>query len=121
MRLKKSKHKNFLLIEEFHKHQAVQNKLKAEAKAKAAKAATEAAKRERERKANILEKYGEYYGNLILQGKVVIGMYKQQCIDAIGNPKRINRTTTATTIYEQWVYSGRSLYFENGKLVTIQD
>ena len=48
-------------------------------------------------------------------------MTKQQCIDAIGNPTRINRTTTAVTIYEQWVYSGRYLYFENGKLVTIQD
>ena len=76
---------------------------------------------ENERKTNILVRYGEYYGNLILQGKIVIGMTKQQCIDAIGNPTRINRTTTAVTIYEQWVYSGRYLYFENGKLVTIQD
>lgn len=118
---KKSKNKKFLLLEDFHKYQAVQNQLRAEAKAKAAKAAIEAKKREDERRSNILAKYGEYYGNLILQGKIVIGMTKRQCIDAIGNPTRINRTTTALTIYEQWVYSGRYLYFENDKLVTIQD
>lgn len=121
LQLKEWKRDNFLTMEEFHKYQAVQNQLRAEAKAKAAKAAEEAAKRENERRTNILARYGEYYGNLILQGKIVIGMTKQQCIDAIGNPTRINRTTTASTIYEQWVYSGRYLYFENGKLVTIQD
>lgn len=121
LKLKEWKRDNFLTMEEFHKYQAIQNQLRAEAKAKAAKAAAEAAKRENERKTNILVRYGEYYGNLILQGKIVIGMTKQQCIDAIGNPTRINRTTTAVTIYEQWVYSGRYLYFENGKLVTIQD
>lgn len=121
LKLKEWKRDNFLTMEEFHKYQAIQNQLRAEAKAKAAKAAAEAAKRENERKTNILVRYGEYYGNLILQGKIVIGMTKQQCIDAIGNPTRINRTTTASTIYEQWVYSGRYLYFENGNLVTIQD
>lgn len=121
LQLKERKRDNFLTMEEFHKYQAVQNQLRAEAKAKAAKAAEEAAKKENERRTNILARYGEYYGNLILQGKIVIGMTKQQCIDAIGNPTRINRTTTASTIYEQWVYSGRYLYFENGKLVTIQD
>ena len=121
LQLKEWKREKFLSIEDFHKYQAVQNQLRAEAKAKAAKAAEEAAKRENERKTNILARYGEYYGNLILQRKIIIGMTKQQCIDAIGNPKRINRTITASTIYEQWVYSGRYLYFENGKLVTIQD
>ena len=121
LQLKEQKRDKFLTMEDFHKYQAVQNQLRAEAKAKAARAAKEAAKRENERRTNILARYGEYYGNLILQGKIVIGMTKQQCIDAIGNPTRINRTTTASTIYEQWVYSGRYLYFENGKLVTIQD
>ena len=53
--------------------------------------------------------------------KVVIGMSQNQCREALGNPQRINRTTTASIIYEQWVYYNRYLYFENGKLVTIQD
>lgn len=121
LQLKEWKREKFLSMEDFHKYQAVQNQLRAEAKAKAAKAAAEAAKRESERRSNILAKYGEYYGNMVLRGEVIIGMNKQQCIDALGNPRRINKTTTATIVYEQWVYYSKYLYFENGKLVTIQD
>lgn len=120
--LKECGHEKFLSMEDFHKYQAIQNQLIAEAKAKAAKATAAAAKRENDRRSSILSKYGEYYGKLIIEGKVIIGMTKQQCIEAWGNPKQINRTITASIIYEQWVYSaGRYLYFENGKLVTIQD
>ena len=48
-------------------------------------------------------------------------MNKEQCIEAIGRPYKINRTTTKSTIYEQWVYATKYLYFENGVLTTIQD
>lgn len=113
--------KYFMLLEDFHKHQAVQNQLREVAKAKAAKAAAESEKRAKEHREYIIAKYGETYGSLILQGRVVIGMTKDQCIEALGHPTRINRTTTALTVYEQWVYGGRYLYFESGKLVTIQD
>ena len=90
----------FMSMEDFHKYQAEQNQLRAAAKAKAAKAAEEAEKRAKER---------------------VIGMTKDQCIESWGHPTRINRTTTASRVSEQWVYSRRYLYFENGVLVTIQD
>ena len=113
--------KYFMTMEDFHKYQTVQNQLRETAKAKAAKAAEEAEKRAKEHREYIIAKYGESNGSLILQGKVVIGMTKEQCIEALGNPNRINRTTTVSTIYEQWVYSNKYLYFENGKLVTIQD
>ena len=113
--------KYFMLLEDFHKYQAVQNQLREVAKAKAAKAAAESEKRAKEHREYIIAKYGETYGSLILQGRVVIGMTKDQCIEALGHPSRINRTTTALTIYEQWVYGNRYLYFENSKLVTIQD
>lgn len=118
---KEWKHEMFLSMEDFHKYQAVQNQLRAEAKAKAAKAAAEAAKREAERRNRIISEYGEHYGYMILRGEVTIGMTKQQCLEALGNPQRINRTTTSSIVYEQWVYVGKYLYFENGKLVTIQD
>lgn len=114
-------YENFLTMEEFHKYQAMQNQLTAAAKAKAAKAAAESAKRAKEHREYIMTKYGETYGSLILQGRVVIGMTKDQCIESWGHPSRINRTTTALIVYEQWVYGNRYLYFENGKLVTIQD
>lgn len=113
--------KKFITLEEYHKHQAVQNKLKTEAKAKAAKAVEEATKRENERRSNIIAKYGETYGNLIIKGQVIIGMTKEQCIEALGNPQRINRTVTSLTTREQWVYVNKYLYFENGILITIQD
>lgn len=113
--------KYFMLLEDFHKHQAVQNQLREAAKAKAAKAAAESEKRAKEHREYIIAKYGETYGSLILQGRVVIGMTKDQCIEALGHPTRINRTTTALRVSEQWVYSSRYLYFENGVLVTIQD
>lgn len=38
-----------------------------------------------------------------------------------GKPNRINRTTTAFGIREQWVYNGGYLYFDNGKLDAIQN
>lgn len=114
-------YENFLTMEEFHKYQAMQNQLTAAAKAKAAKAAAESEKRAKEHREYIIAKYGETYGSLILQGRVVIGMTKDQCIEALGHPTRINRTTTASRVSEQWVYSRRYLYFENGVLVTIQD
>ncbi|WP_079515848.1 hypothetical protein [Rossellomorea marisflavi] len=39
-----------------------------------------------------------------------------------GEPIKVNRTTTATSVSEQWVYRDyRYLYFENGILTTIQD
>ena len=115
----------FMSLEDFQHYQSIQNQLLQEAKAKAeaeaAKAAAERARKENERRNKILAKYGERYGNLIIKGRVIIGMTKQQCIDAWGQPQYINRTTTALIVYEQWVYSGKYLYFENDKLTTIQD
>lgn len=111
----------FMSMEDFHKHQAVQNQLRTAAKAKAAKAAEEAEKRAKERRDNIIAKYGDQIGSLILQGRVIVGMTKEQCIDALGHPTRINRTVTATMVHEQWVYSSKYLYFDNDKLVAIQD
>jgi hypothetical protein len=37
-----------------------------------------------------------------------------------GEPRSINRTTSAYGEREQWVYSGGYLYFRDGILVTIQ-
>lgn len=111
----------FLTMEEFHRYQSVQNQLRAAAKAKAEKAAAEKALRESERRNNIITKYGSSVGNMILRGEIMIGMSKQQCLEALGFPQRINRTITATMVYEQWVYDSKYVYFENDKLVTIQD
>jgi len=54
---------------------------------------------------------------------VSIGMSKDDVLaSSWGKPERINTTTTASTIREQWVYGGRSyLYFVDGTLTTIQN
>lgn len=75
----------------------------------------------RERESAMVKKYGKYNGRLIAQGKVAIGFTKQMCRDAWGEPKTIHTTTTRYGVKEQWVYSGGYLYFENGKLTTIQN
>jgi hypothetical protein len=52
-----------------------------------------------------------------------IGMTQKQALESNwGAPQRINRTTTARTVQEQWVYGGGNyLYFTNGKLTAIQN
>lgn len=49
-------------------------------------------------------------------------MSKEACIESWGKPKSINRTITMYGTHEQWIYgNGNYLYFENDKLVTIQN
>ncbi|MGN6831098.1 zinc-ribbon domain-containing protein [Paucibacter sp. M5-1] len=54
---------------------------------------------------------------------VSIGMSEQDVRDSSwGRPESINRTTSASGTREQWVYGGRNyLYFENGRLTSIQN
>jgi hypothetical protein len=53
---------------------------------------------------------------------VNVGMTRQDAIDSSwGRPNKVNKTTTASTVREQWVYDGGYLYFENGVLTTIQN
>lgn len=60
--------------------------------------------------------------NLIMNGRVQRGMTKEQCRLSWGNPENINVTTGSFGTHEQWVYGLDSyLYFENGKLTTIQN
>ena len=74
------------------------------------------------RKANLIRKYGTAIANLIIQGKVRIGMTKQMCLESWGKPDDINTTTGSYGTHEQWVYGNENyLYFENGKLTDIQN
>lgn len=79
-------------------------------------------KEKAERYALLKKKYGSEIAKVIVEGKVKIGMSKEMCKDAWGEPKDINKTTTKYSVSEQWVYDiGSYLYFENGKLTTIQN
>lgn len=52
-----------------------------------------------------------------------IGMTKTEAENSTwGKPKKINKTTTAYGVHEQWVYSGyKYLYFDDGILTSIQN
>jgi len=53
---------------------------------------------------------------------VRIGMTQEQVRNSNwGNPRKINKTTGRYGVYEQWVYNGGYLYFEDGILTTIQN
>ena len=79
-------------------------------------------KKQNQRISEMVKKYGATNGNLIAQGIVRIGMTKAMCKDAWGEPIDIHTTKGAWGVHEQWVYGDNTfLYFENGKLTSIQD
>lgn len=75
---------------------------------------------QRQRK-KMIAKYGKYWGELVAEMKLEIGMTKQMCRDSWGEPQEINRTTTQYGSHEQWVYYTTYIYFDNGKITAIQD
>lgn len=86
------------------------------------------AKREKEtkqyfanQKKRMIAKYGKYWGKLVAEGQLEIGMTKQMCRDSWGEPESINRTSTRYGNHEQWVYTTIYVYFDNGKISAIQD
>ena len=60
------------------------------------------------------------FESAISRGEVMIGMSMADARKAWGTPNRVNTTTTADTVGEQWVYPRGYLYFERGSLVAIQ-
>ena len=65
----------------------------------------------------------------ILNGKILIGMTKEQVLASWGEPGKINRSVGTWGVHEQWVYGGCSqyrcnynyLYFEEEILTSWQD
>lgn len=53
---------------------------------------------------------------------VSVGMSEQDALDSNwGKPRKVNRTTNAYGVSEQWVYDGGYLYFRDGVLTSIQN
>lgn len=65
-------------------------------------------------------KFGTANWNMILMGKIKIGMTKEMCRISWGKPDDINETIIAGYKTEQWVYPNNYIYFEKGILKTIQ-
>lgn len=129
VRIKKRRDdKNPVLLSQFYGKEEYL-KMKEEERLSAAekerRQAEEAAARKRERESfekNMIEKYGEKLGKMIINGQVAIGMNKEMCRCSWGKPIEINTTTVANHVHEQWVYSGYCyLYFDDGILTAIQN
>jgi hypothetical protein len=61
---------------------------------------------------------------LVARREVTIGIGQFDAVCAWGRPLDVNRTITAGNAREQWVYGEsrrKYLYFENGRLTTLQD
>ena len=84
--------------------------------------AKERQEKEQQRIQALVDKYGQSNVNLARQRKVKIGWNKELCKEAWGEPRSVNKTTTAYGVHEQWVYStSRYLYFDDGVLTAIQE
>lgn len=57
----------------------------------------------------------------IRQGKVSVGMTKEECKLSIGRPRDVNTTTLSSGTKEQWVYDYKYVYFRNGVVTAIQN
>lgn len=69
-----------------------------------------------------VKKYGKYYADLIIAKKVETGMNREMARLSWGTPDDINTTSGNFGTHEQWVYKdGNYLYFDNGKLTSIQN
>lgn len=85
------------------------------------KIVAETAAKKAKRKTDLINKFGAANAELILQGKVKIGMTKEMCLEAWGHPEDINKTVGSWGTHEQWVYGSSYLYFEGNKLTSIQN
>lgn len=74
-----------------------------------------------ESKVNFIKKaYSDQIFDKVLNHEFTIGMDKVLVRLAAGNPNSINTTSLSSGTREQWVYEYKYLYFEDGKLVSIQ-
>jgi hypothetical protein len=117
---------HFIAEEDYIKAQKEKKLKQAELIAKRKKEDTERINNEKKEKENhrieCINKFGQGNGELIAQGKVKIGMTSQMCKTAWNEPFYSNKTTVAEGVYEDWYYGwSKSLHFENGLLVRIEE
>jgi hypothetical protein len=73
--------------------------------------------------ARLTKRYGANNAKRIMKGEYWIGMTDEMARASFGYPDDINKSSGSWGIHEQWIYSKKDiyLYFENGKLTSIQD
>jgi len=73
--------------------------------------------------ANLIKRFGSRNAERIYKGEYWIGMTDVMARKSIGYPDDVNKSTGSWGVHEQWVYDKTKLYlyFENGKLSSIQN
>ena len=80
------------------------------------------ANEKQQRRADLIANYGEEFGNMIADKKIVLGMTKDMCYEAWGNPQDKYNTTTSLGNTSVWVYNYKTyLYFYDGVLKQIDN
>lgn len=112
----------FVLEAEFRQQQLAKQQREEEVRRAAEEQKRKAEQERLARKREYIEKWGQEKGQMISDGKVLLGMNKEMCVAAWGNPINVNRTMISGLTNEQWIYGwGTYLYFDNGVLTAIQD
>lgn len=68
-----------------------------------------------------IKKYGKAIYDKLKKGSYWIGMTDEMALISLGYPNDINRSVGSWGVNEQWVYDGKYLYFENGKMSSFQN
>lgn len=61
-------------------------------------------KQQSQYKDEMIRKYGEKFGSLIVEGKVCLDMTKEMCLEALGYPCEENSSETALGKFDIWTY-----------------
>ncbi|HXD93979.1 MAG TPA: hypothetical protein VNX01_12260 [Bacteroidia bacterium] len=67
---------------------------------------------------NLIKKYGKNFGAKVANGDVAMGMTKNMCRDAWGEPIRIQETKVTNGTTEKWFYSSNRFLFFTGNMVS---
>lgn len=76
---------------------------------------------EAERSRELTKRFGSEVGRRLSSHEVWIGMTREMARESWGPPSTINRTVTASSVHEQWVYRRAYLYFDGDVLTAWQD
>lgn len=71
------------------------------------------------KKSKCIKLFGEDKGKMVYLGIVEPGMTKAMCIEALGEPNKINSSQSKNDNIEQWIYPNKYVYFRNGKIISI--
>lgn len=112
----------FITEEVFLKREAEKKKLDEQRKKEKLEEEKRHAQEQLAFKNECIKKFGLKMGTLVNEGNVALGMTKDMCIYAWGNPIDVNTIQSTGRTTEQWVYNWDTyLYFENGTLKIIQN